>query len=45
MWCLCQATRQLGLTGVGLKDRSDGLTLAAEAGAGSLAPVQLRAEK
>ncbi|MCE1190645.1 MAG: ethanolamine ammonia-lyase subunit EutC [Acidovorax sp.] len=45
LWWLCQAARQLGLTGVGLKDRSDGLTLAAEAGAVSPAPAQLRANK
>ena len=29
LWWLCQAAQQLGLTGVGLKDRSDGLTLQA----------------
>ena len=27
LWWLCGAARQLGLTGVGLKDRSDGLSL------------------
>lgn len=27
LWWLCRAARQLGLTGVGLKDRSDGLSL------------------
>lgn len=27
LWWLCRAARQLGLTGVGLKDRSDGLFL------------------
>lgn len=29
LWWLCQEARQLGLTGVGLKDRSDGMTLVA----------------
>lgn len=32
LWWLCQEARQLGLTGVGLKDRSDAVTLAAGAG-------------
>ena len=45
MWWLCQATRQLGLTGVRLKGRSEGLTLTAEAEAVSPAPAQARAEK
>lgn len=29
LWWLCQEAQQLGLTGVGLKDRSDGMTLVA----------------
>lgn len=29
LWWLCQEARRLGLTGVGLKDRSDGMTLVA----------------
>lgn len=45
LWWLCRAARELGQTGVGLKDRSDGLTLAAEAGAGNLAPARLRTEE
>ena len=38
LWWLCQEARQLGLTGVGLKDSSDAVTLAA--GAGDSTPVQ-----
>lgn len=40
LWWLCQEARQLGLTGVGLKDRSDSVTLAA--GKGDADPAQLR---
>jgi len=42
LWWLCQEARQLRLTGVGLKDRSDAVTLAA--GAGDSTPVQPRIE-
>ena len=42
LWWLCQEARQLGLTGVGLKDRSDAVTLAA--GAGDSTAVQPRIE-
>ena len=42
LWWLCQEARQLRLTGVGLKDRSDAVTLAA--GAGDSTAVQPRIE-
>lgn len=38
LWWLCREAQRLGLTGVGLKDRSDAVTLAAEAGDST--PVQ-----
>lgn len=43
LWWLCRAARQLGLTGVGLKDRSEGLTLAAGKQSPALPPAD-RAE-
>lgn len=37
LWWLCKEARRLGLTGIGLKDRSDAITLNAGPAAGTLA--------
>ncbi|MFN3439993.1 MAG: ethanolamine ammonia-lyase subunit EutC [Acidovorax sp.] len=43
LWWLCQEARQLGLTGVGLKDRSDGVALAARDAAAAQHRVESKA--
>jgi ethanolamine ammonia-lyase small subunit len=44
LWWLCQEARHLGLTGVGLKDRSDAMTLAAGAEPMRAAPLSPRVD-